>query len=134
MSYEIIHEVQLSEPTIETHICLPRPGSWQYEESEGYVSSGNFAYVCPICLSVWARIRIVSKDGIPVESPIKYEILSHCCERHSIFSWQVSGSLLHPWGGERAGYERDPYLLDSFPEALVARELRLHLKFCGEGE
>ncbi len=69
------------------------------------------AYFCPICGEVWARIAI---DGQ------QYHVYSLPCIKH-IPKWEftVYGSV---W------MDNERQLTDSFPPAVLARELDIHLK------
>lgn len=99
--------------------CDLRPMSW--ECGDGFISVGNYAYVCPTCLDVWARVVITRFPGATTD-PI-FEVCSQPCHRHPLSAYRIAGSLLLNAGP----YIRDPHLLDSLPPELVQRELILTL-------
>ena len=75
----------------------------------------HYAMFCPECGEVWARMPV---DG--VGTPNWWRIIGGNCERHPPTSrYVVGGSLILNWEQE---------LTDLLPEAVLRRELELHLK------
>ena len=94
-----------------------RPYAWAFEP-DGWIFSHSWHYFCPVCGEIWARAIFFGKDfkHVPVLQP---------CHKHPTTKWHIAGSLLQR--SNLDGLPHDPILLEHMPEALLKRELELHL-------
>ena len=79
-----------------------------------YYPPPSYAWFCPVCAEIWARAVVATH---------RFHVMTHPCEKHlepMSPMLQVSGSLLLPM---------EESFNESLPEALVRRELELHIKF-----
>ena len=96
---------------------IQRPYSWQNEHG-GWQIGASHAFLCPVCLRVWAKL--------PMEGMEVFTIHSVPCAQHPINQHTVAGSLIPPtW--TRWPLSADEGLLSNLPLPLWQRELSLHL-------
>lgn len=83
---------------------------------EGPRTPDSFAYICPVCGDLWARVPVENLSGVTS----RFAPLSRTCRKHFEHSLAVPGSIGVVW---EQGFD------ESLPDEVVRWEFSRHMEY-----